>query len=277
MSRIAYDPVKDTFAGMIRGRRWMRTLFYKVLNLFFLRSWHVRSKVRHLHSIRFPGQKIWDVLDAGSGFGQYDRFLLGEFPNSRISAVDVKDSYLDDCRHYFEKEIAAGRITFRNLDLLALNEREKYDFVLCVDVMEHIENDTKVLGNISRALREGGYFLMHSPSHLSGGDAEEHEGSFVDEHARTGYSKDDIDRKLRKSGMIPVDIHYTYRKWGHRSWVVMIKWPMLLLNRLGTWAAILLPLYYLVFLLPGLIMMSADLTVSNENGTGIIALAQKEG
>jgi SAM-dependent methyltransferase len=275
MSRIAYDPVKDTFAGVIRGRRWMRTVFYKLLNLFFLRSWHVRSMVRHLHAIHFSGHQKWSVLDAGSGFGQYDRFLLSEFSNAVIRAVDVKETYLEDCRSYFATDIGKGRITFENLDLLKLAARDKYDFVLCVDVMEHIENDTAVLGNISRSLKEGGFFLMHSPSHLSGEDAEEEEGSFVDEHARTGYSREEIDKKLRKSGLIPVESNYTYRKWGHASWVIMIKWPMLLLNRLGMWAAILLPFYYLIILIPGLVMMNADLTTRREDGNGIIVLAQK--
>jgi SAM-dependent methyltransferase len=275
MSRIAYDPVKDAFAGVIRGRRWMRTFFYKLLNLFFLRSWHVRSMVRHLHAIHFSGHQKWSVLDAGSGFGQYDRFLLGEFSNVVIRAVDVKETYLEDCRSYFARDIGKGRITFENLDLLKLAARDKYDFVLCVDVMEHIENDTAVLGNISRSLKEGGFFLMHSPSHLSGEDAGADEDSFVDEHARTGYSREEIDKKLRKSGLIPVEINYTYRKWGHASWVIMIKWPMLLLNRLGTWAVIFLPFYYLITLIPGLIMMNADLTTRREDGNGIIALAQK--
>lgn len=275
MSRIAYDPVKDSFAGMIRGRRWLRTLFYTLLNLFFLRSWHVRTRVRHLHSLKFSGLKQWDVLDAGSGFGQYDRFLLREFDNAVIRAVDVKESYLEDCRSYFSREIGAGRISFGNEDLLKLGALEAYDFVLCVDVMEHIENDTAVLSNISRALKEDGYFLMHSPSHLSEEDAGEGEGSFVDEHARTGYSRSGIENKLRESGLIPVEINYTYRKWGHASWVIMIKWPMLLLNRLGMGAAILLPFYYLIFLLPGLILMNADLGASKDDGKGIIVVARK--
>ncbi|MFU8860097.1 MAG: class I SAM-dependent methyltransferase [Cyclonatronaceae bacterium] len=275
MSRIAYDPVKDSFAGMIRGRRWLRTLFYKLLNLFFLRSWHVRTRVRHLHALKFSGLKQWNVLDAGSGFGQYDRFMLREFDNAVIHAVDVKESYLEDCRSYFSREIEEGRITFANEDLLRLNVSEAYDFVLCVDVMEHIENDTAVLSNISGSLKEGGYFLMHSPSHLSEEDAGEGEGSFVDEHARTGYSRTDIEKKLRKSGLIPVEITYTYRKWGHISWIIMIKWPMLLLNRLGMGAVVLLPFYYLIFLLPGLIMMNADLSVRQDEGKGIIVIAQK--
>jgi SAM-dependent methyltransferase len=275
MSRIAYDPVKDAFAGFIRGRKWLRTLFYKILNLFFLRSWHIRNKIRQLHSRKFSRYRQWLILDAGSGFGQYDRFLLREFNNAVIEAIDIKQSYLDDCSEYFASNIGKGRISFHKRDLLSLEVKDKFDFVLCVDVMEHIEDDQRVLKNIRKSLKDGGYFLMHSPSHLSGSDAAEGEGSFVDEHARTGYSLDEIDAKLRAGGLIPIEIHYTYRKWGHASWVIMIKWPMLLLNRAGMAASLLLPFYYALFLLPGLLLMAADLLENQSEGKGIIALAQK--
>ena len=50
MSRIAYDPVKDRFAKIIRKFRFLRTLFYKILDLFFLRSWYVRDILREYGS-----------------------------------------------------------------------------------------------------------------------------------------------------------------------------------------------------------------------------------
>lgn len=276
MSRIAYDPVKDSFAGLIRGSKWLRTIFYMILNLLFLRSWHIRNKIRHLYAIEFSGYKKWLILDAGSGFGQYDRFLLNEFDNAVIDAIDVKGSYLDDCRVYFADEMNKGRIKFQQTDLLKLRDVNRYDFVLCVDVLEHIEDDIRVLDNICSSLKDGGFFLMHSPSHLSDEDAAQGEESFVDEHARTGYSAGEIESKLRKCGFIPVDIYYTYKKWGHISWIFMIKWPMVLFNKMGMVATLILPFYYAIFLLPGLILMGIDLIQNQNEGKGILVLAQKE-
>src|SRR5690625_812450 len=97
MSRIAYDPVKDRFAAIIRKSRGLRTLFYGLLDLFFLRSWYVR-RVLKKHASPLDDQGPWKLLDAGSGFGQYDRFILRQFSNVQVRAVDVKADYLDDCR-----------------------------------------------------------------------------------------------------------------------------------------------------------------------------------
>jgi len=275
MSKIAYDPVKDRFAAIIRHSSLLRTLFYKLLDLFFLRSWYVRRVIRRFAE-PFDRRGVWQLLDAGCGFGQYDRFLLRTFGNVRIDSIDVKEDYLEDCRIYFREEIDRDRIRFEQQDLLQVDYREAYDFVICIDVLEHIEEDVNVMINLEKALKPGGYFLMHSPSHHSEEDAGE-EDSFVGEHARTGYSRKEIRSKIERAGLKPVEVRYTYGRAGHLAWVMLIKIPMILLNRLKMFALILLAPYYLVTLLPGLLLMRLDLIGENEWGTGIYALAQKRG
>lgn len=273
MSRIAYDPVKDRFADIIRKFRFLRTLFYKLLDLFFLRSWYVRDLLRE-YGPPFDRQGPWKLLDAGSGFGQYDRFILREFSNVRIKAIDVKSDYLQDSRHYFEREIRQNRIDFEQQDLLELDYPAKFNFAICVDVLEHIDDDRQVMSNIYRSLKPGGYFLMHSPSIYSEEDADG-DDSFVDEHARVGYSKQDISEKLESVGFDVEKVAYTYGSKGHLAWELLIKYPMLWLTGIRLWALPLMAVYY-VFTLPvGLILMALDLRDDNKRGTGIYALACK--
>jgi len=273
MSRIAYDPVKDRFANIIRKFRFLRTLFYKLLDLFFLRSWYVRDILREYGS-ELDRQGEWKLLDAGSGFGQYDRFILDEFRNVKVKAIDVKADYLQDSRHYFEQAIRENRIDFQQEDLLELDYPEKFNFVICIDVLEHIEEDRTVMQNVYQALKPGGFFLMHSPSIYSEEDADG-DDSFVDEHARVGYSEDDIAEKLESSGFELTDVAYTYGSKGHLAWELLIKYPMLWLTNMKLWALPLMAIYY-VFTLPvGLVLMALDLRDENEQGTGIYALARK--
>jgi len=274
MSRIAYDPVKDRFAQIIRRFRFLRTLFYKVLDLFFLRSWYIRRILRRYGS-EIDEKGDWRLLDAGSGFGQYDRFILQEFNNVNVQAVDVKKDYLEDSRRYFEREIDAGRITFKKEDLLGIDYEDLFDFAICVDVLEHIEEDEKVMQNINRSLQSGGYFLMHSPSIYSEEDADGDE-SFVDEHARPGYSKSDIRDKLEKSGFTVLDVAYTYGTKGHLAWELIIKYPMLWLNKIKLWALPVMAIYYIPVLPLSLTLMALDIRDENERGAGIYALAQKQ-
>lgn len=270
MGTISYDPVKNRFAALIRNSGLFRTVFYYLLDLFFLRSWHIRRILKQ------EGRKLdkkgkWKLLDAGFGFGQYDRFILKHFRNVEILSVDVKEDYLQDCRIYFKDDIHAGRIEFHNADLLKFKSDKDFDFILCVDVLEHIEEDQKVINNLADSLKSGGKMLMHSPSHYSESDAGEGE-SFVGEHARSGYSKRDIYNKYRKAGLTTEKIHYTYGKYGHLAWVFTIKYPMLLLNKTGMIGLILLLPYYLIILLPSLFLNFADLYTKNEKGNGVYAL-----
>ncbi len=273
MSKIEYDPVKDKFSRIIKNSKVLRRLFYALLDLFFLRSWHIRRLLKK-EGRRLDNGGVWTLLDAGSGFGQYDRFLLSTFSNVRVDAVDVKKDYLADCRHYFEQEIKQERITFSEADLLELDAEKKYDAAICIDVLEHIEEDLRVMKNISAHLHKDGFLLMHSPSHYSEEDGEE-DDSFVGEHARPGYSKDEISEKLTEAGFRVQNVHYTYGFWGHKAWVLSVKWPMLWFNKIGLMAFLPLLLYYPVVMPFCLLMNLADLYTSNRKGNGIYALARK--
>lgn len=273
MSRIAYDPVKDRFANIIRRFRFLRTLFYKLLDLFFLRGWYVRDILRSYGS-EIDRQGSWKLLDAGSGFGQYDRFILQKFDNVTVKAIDVKADYLEDSRRYFQNEIEQGRIEFQQEDLLELSYDEDFEFTICIDVLEHIEDDRKVMANICRSLKPGGYFLMHSPSIYSEEDADE-DDSFVDEHARVGYSKEDLREKLKAAGFSDIHTAYTYGDKGHLAWELLIKYPMLWLTKIKLWALPLMVAYYIFTLPVGLVLMYLDMNDDNKKGTGIYALAQK--
>lgn len=115
---------------------------------------------------------------------------------------------------------------------------------------------------------------MHSPSVYSEEDADG-DDSFVDEHARVGYSKEDIGEKLESAGFTPIDISYTYGKKGHLAWELFIKYPMLWLTKIKLWALPLMAFYYIFTLPAGLVLMSMDVKDDNERGTGIYALARK--
>lgn len=273
MSKIEYDPVKDKFSSIIKNSRILRRFFYFLLDLFFLRSWHVR-RITKKTATPLDRQGNWKLLDAGCGFGQYDRFILSEFSNVAVDSVDVKKDYLRDNEQYFNSEVKQGKIRFYYADLLRFETDTTFDMAICIDVLEHIEEDVRVMKNISANLKQGGYFLMHSPSHYSEEDGDE-DDSFVGEHARPGYSKEEISAKLEQAGLQPKTVHYTYGFWGHKAWVLSVKWPMIWFNKLGLFATIPLLIYYPVVMPFCLLMNLADLYTKNEKGNGIYALAIK--
>ena len=163
-----YDPIKKVFGNAVENSPFLRKIFYALLDLMFLRSWHVRKKVREL----YPANTKMDIFDAGMGFGQYTYFMAKRFPDSKILAVDVKDEQVRDCKNFFSK-CGYKNVKFEIADLITIDYNEKFDFILSVDVMEHIFEDEVVFKNFYNALRKGGKLLVNTPSDLGGSDAHE--------------------------------------------------------------------------------------------------------
>lgn len=169
----------------------------------------------------------------------------------------------------------AGRVHFVQDDLTRLQTEGPFDLILSVDVLEHIEDDRAVLRNFARVLRPGGYVIINTPSDQGGSDVQAPgQQSFIEEHVREGYSRELLEARLREAGLEPVESHYSYGPFGSLAWRLLIKYPMLALNRTAL-AYLLLPVYYLVVLPVGLVLNALDLVRENRTGTGLIVVARK--
>jgi SAM-dependent methyltransferase len=268
-----YDPIKNIFANTIRKFPFLRILFYKILDLMFLRSWYVRRELKELRN-KFGNSKI-EIYDAGSGYGQYTYFMAKNLQPCSIYSVDVKEDWINDSRDFFnQKEIR--NVSFAVEDLISINHQSKFDLIVCVDVMEHIQEDVIVFRNFYNALKKDGYLLINSPSIYGGSDVHDEEAeSFISEHAREGYSKEDLEAKLHPIGFSTYKSRYTYGFWGDKAWRLGIKYPMLLLN-ITKLFLLILPLYYLLTFPFTLIMMYLDFTTESKTGSGINFIAKKE-
>ncbi len=229
------------------------------------------KKVREL----YPKDTKMDIFDAGMGFGQYTYFMAKRFPDSSILAVDVKDEQVEDCRKFFSK-CGYKNVKFEIADLTKIEYRDKFDFILCVDVMEHIVEDELVFKNFYNALKKGGKLLVNTPSNLGGSDAhDDDDESFIEEHARIGYSKEDITGKMNRAGLDVESFDYAYGKYGTISWRFGIKYPILMAGT-SKFFILLLPFYYLFTLWFVLILMWLDVYTDNKEGTGILVVAEKK-
>ncbi len=267
-----YDPIKKTLGRFFSGPVFMRKMFYSLLDLLLLRTWHVKRALRRYS--RFHRGEL-SVLDAGAGFGQYTWRLTRMNKLWKIKAIDIDSGHVTDCRKFFASSGLSGRVTCERCDLTTLSEKAAYDLILCVDVMEHIKDDELVLRNFSNAARPGGLLLISTPSDKGGSDAfAEHEHSFIDEHVRNGYGVEEIERKLKAAGFRDVKTKYTYGKPGHMSWKLSMKYPIRMLN--ASWVFyIILPFYYMLVIPVSLILNCLDLNSGHSSGTGLLVTAYR--
>jgi SAM-dependent methyltransferase len=267
-----YDPIKKSLGRVFNRTPFMRVLFYRLLDLLLLRSWHVKKAIRSWARDHKGRQRI---LDAGSGFGQYSYFLSGMSKFWSIRAVDVKEEQIADCNDFFSK-IGRSNVLFEMADLTVFSEPDTFDLILSVDVMEHILEDEKVFRNFYDSLTNEGMVLISTPSDQGGSDVHDHdeESSFIDEHVRDGYNIEDIREKLKRAGFSKTEARFSYGKPGQLGWKLSMKYPILILNASKLFF-ILLPFYYLVTFPVALICNWLDVIKKHDSGTGLIVRAWK--
>lgn len=267
-----YEPIKRSLGRFFDRSGFMRKTLYFLLDLLLLRTWHVKKALRKVaREYRGPAE----ILDAGSGFGQYTWRMSRMNSQWRIKAVDINSEQISDCTRFFDKAGVSDRVTFETLDLTKLAEYERYNIILSVDVMEHIEDDQIVFRNFFNSLKDNGILIISTPSDKGGSDVhDETEESFIDEHVRDGYGIEDISQKLQSAGFRTTRVSYTYGKPGNISWRLSMKYPIKMLNKSYLFF-ILLPFYYLVTYPVSVVLNFFDLRLTHKSGTGLLVTARK--
>jgi 2-polyprenyl-3-methyl-5-hydroxy-6-metoxy-1,4-benzoquinol methylase len=267
-----YDPIKQFLGGIFNKSPFSRKVFYKLLDLLLLRTWHIRKELRMLKKTTPAAAHI---LDAGAGFGQYTYYLSGKFPGASITAIDMKKEQVEDNNAFFKKIGKSHQVRFVEGDLLELSHTGSFHLAICIDVMEHIEDDVAVLKNIQRSLKTGGVLLISTPSDKGGSDVHnEQDASFIEEHVRDGYSIQDMTLKLQTAGFSKIMARYSYGTPGRISWKWSMKYPILMINASKLFY-FFLPFYYLITLPFCMLMNLLDVHNFHKSGTGLIVKAIK--
>ncbi len=99
------------------------------------------------------------VLDVGTGPG-----ALGAFLSARGCTVDGLEgdpAQATQARPRYRRLVAADLESAPLPDVLGA---ERYDVIVCADVLEHVRDPGRVLDGLARALRPGGRFLLSVPN-----------------------------------------------------------------------------------------------------------------
>ena len=251
-------PARSTF---------LRKSLYKVLGLVFLREWYVKRAIRHLG---LEKNKALDILDAGSGFGQYSYYCAKRYPEANVLGLEINADHVADGNRFVKKS-GMERLRFQEADITTIRFKDRFDLILAIDVLEHIEHDGDLLKRFFRALKPRGSLIVSTPTvyrkHLK-------DGKFVDEHFREGYSDEEVRQKFGETGFFLDKILYGYGFWGDLSWRLSIRNTMKLMEY-GFWGK-LLAFFYLPFVFPvTLIFMVLDFWWPNKRGTGFIIVSEK--
>ena len=267
-----YDPIKRSLGIIFNKKPFLRKLFYGLLDLLLLRAWHIKKVIR-VWKKKYRQEA--NIMDAGSGFGQYSYYLSKQSKKWKILGLDVKTEQIEDCNKFFTRIGKSEKVKFEFADLTKFSVNKKYDLILSVDVMEHILEDVEVFKNFHQSLKKGGMVLISTPSDQGGSDVhDEDDHSFIDEHVRDGYNIKEIEDKLKDAGFKKVETRYSYGAPGKISWKLSMKYPILMLNASKVFF-IILPIYYIIVYPISFILNYFDVNMKHKTGTGLIVKAFK--
>ncbi len=100
-----------------------------------------------------------DVLDLGCGAGRALLRMAGAFPKSRFHGVDLSEEAIATARDGARRRQVANA-DFQVQDAARLDARDAYDLITTFDAIHDQADPARVLGNIQRALRRDGTYLM---------------------------------------------------------------------------------------------------------------------
>lgn len=104
------------------------------------------------------------ILEVGSGTGNITQFLCAN--GCEVMATDVVPSYRNELQRLFESK-ANVQVSQFDLDAKAPTEfvTNPFDTVVCLNVLEHIEDDLFALEQMRNVLKPGGKLALLVPAH----------------------------------------------------------------------------------------------------------------
>lgn len=151
-----------------------------------------------------------DILEAGSGTGTFTD-TLSNFGN--VTAIDLNKKYIrrNNCNHKVEcgyGDLESNKYFFG---------KKFFNSIVCLNVLEHIRYDEKALDNMYSLLKSKGNLILIVPAHnLLYSKLDKNLG-----HYRR-YNKDNLSKKLIKSGFEPVLVKY-FNWLGAIGWLIILK------------------------------------------------------
>lgn len=159
-----------------------------------------------------PGLK-GEIMEIGSGLGTYSQLIIEKFPESQITLTDISSNYVENLK----KKFSQSKISVHNLDLNEKTNFEKigygkFDSIIAINVLEHVEHDNFALDHLYNMLRNDGNLIILVP-------ANKFLYNIIDKsigHWRR-YTKKELKSKLLKSNF-KIQKIYSFNILGMLGW-----------------------------------------------------------
>lgn len=138
------------------------------------------------------------VLDIGCAHGQYSIRIAKQYPKVAVTGIDVNKKELQ-IANIIKQKFGVKNVSFEERNIYLDSTQQKYDLVLLLQVIEHLDNDALALKKIRDMLTDGGHLILttaNSKSRLI---------NWVKQHIkldrRDGYTLEELNSLLKTAGL----------------------------------------------------------------------------
>lgn len=200
---------------MIIGREQRHHPEYSLLERMFINILGIpvvglRIRARNLLQLlpEIPGTV--DILDAGSGPGVITFLLAAKYTKARITGIDISSEEINNCRAIAAKG-NFDNTSFEQSDISDITWQDRFELAVCVDILEHIENDQSAIDSLCSALVPGGTLILHVPAKFRRYPVFKRTLNFnVPSHIREGYTLDHLQTLVEKAELKIMDAGHTF-------------------------------------------------------------------
>lgn len=190
-------PIQEKWIGTLQAAAVVRSLYM---------TWALKKYVSK--------NKEYDILDAGSGEGApLTTVQARRFRKCNFVAIDLHQKYPS------KKHLPIPpNIMFIKNDLFKYSAKNQYDIIICLDVLEHVDDYKKMLILFSEWVKQAGKLILHVPSLpqvryftknniLHNSDKKQRLG---DCHVRAGFRFEKIIESIENIGFRIIYRRYTF-------------------------------------------------------------------
>ncbi len=167
--------------------------YYKLSDLEKNYWWH-RGKLYLIQTLLdsvFSGRNNLRILEIGSGTGFISKSIQ---KYGKVTYIEISKE-----ANLYAKENGIKDVIESDFNKIEISNdlKSKFDLVIALDVLEHIQDDTETMKRVKQVLKKDGYFIVNVPAHKFLWS--EHDEAL---HHKRRYSKTEIVKKLADNGFV---------------------------------------------------------------------------